>query len=265
MSDVARLIVAVSHRTYRSLVVIAPALAVVIGLASVSLVSAQAAEVRITEVQCNRDPEVVTITNQGSVAQDLAGWTLRSDPIASERFDLSAIGTLAPGVSVFVQSGPAASGAFVWSTSLVLRDSDATDFVRIVDANENVVHEVKCQGTGATAAPTAAPTPAPTPAPFDVVPVGGGPPGTGSWQSAGLMAIAGAWLLAAVLGSLVLMRLRQSDSQPVFLPATSAVAYRARTDDPTAAWGRWMYLLLLLVLALTGLAAARNARGSRDS
>jgi len=236
-----------------------------LALASVSLVSAQTAELRISELQCNSNPETVTITNQGSAEQDLAGWTLRSDPVASEFFNLSVIGVLGTGVSVFVESGPSAQGSYVWSTEFVLRDSDATDFARIVNANGAVVHEVKCQSTSptvaasATAQPTAtagpttarpAPTAAPATAPSDVVPDGGGPPETGSWQSGGLMVVVGAWLLAAVFGVVVLARLRSDPAQPVIATTMPVPLSRAiLPGHPTPGYARWLYLLFVLLLA----------------
>jgi hypothetical protein len=246
-----------------------------LALASVSLVSAQTAELRISELQCNSDPELVTITNQGSAEQDLAGWTLRSDPVAAESFDLSVIGVLGAGVSVFVESGPGAQGSYVWSTNFVLRDSDATDFARIVNANGAVVHEVKCQAgsptitVGATAQPTAtvapttagpARTAAPATAPSNVVPVGGGPPGSGSWQSGGLMVVVGAWLLAAVFGVVVLGRLRSDRAQPVIVSAAQTLSPAIHARPVAPGYARWFYFLLVLVLA----AIATWSRGSDE-
>ena len=235
-----------------------------LALASVSLVSAQTAELRISELQCNSNPETVTITNQGSAEQDLAGWTLRSDPVASEFFDLSVIGVLGSGVSVFVESGPSAQGSYVWSTEFVLRDSDATDFARIVNANGAVVHEVKCQAGSPTIAasgtaqptPTAAPasarpspTAAPATAPSNIVPDGGGPPGSGSWQSGGVMVVAGAWLLAAVFGVVVLGRLRSDRAQPVIVSRAETLSPAILPGPAAPGYSRWLYLLLVLVLA----------------
>jgi lamin tail-like protein len=234
-----------------------------LALASVSLVSAQAAELRISELQCNSDPEVVTITNQGSAEQDLAGWTLRSDPVVSESFNLSVIGVLGAGVSVFVESGPGAQGSYVWSASFVLRDSDATDFARIVNANGAVVHEVKCQAGSptitaqataqptATAAPTTArptPTAAPATVSTNLVPDGGGPPGSGSWQSGGLMLVIGAWLLAAGFGIVVLARLRSGRAQPV-IANMEALSPAILPEPATPGYARWLYLLGVLLLA----------------
>jgi hypothetical protein len=251
----------------RLLFALATVLGVVVTSTSLHDAHAQQPDVRIEELQCNASPEVVTISNAGSNAQDLTGWTLRSDPIGTEVFDLSALGTIGPGVSVFVQAGPTAEGTFVWSESFVFRDSDANDFARIVDANENVVHEVKCQAgspaasptrtVAPTAAPTTAPTAAQTPtaAPADGVPIGGGPPGADSWRPAGLLFVAGVWLLAATLGALVLMRIRQGN-RPVLLGVEAPEI--AETAPRTASQGRLFYVLLLLLVA----AAASLAFGS---
>ena len=234
----------------------------ILALASVSLVSAQTAELRISELQCNGNPETVTITNQGSAEQDLAGWTLQSDPVGSESFDLSVIGVLGAGVSVFVESGPSAQGSYVWSTEFVLRDSDATDFARIVNANGAVVHEVKCQSASPTFAATAQPTPtaapttarptstaAPATASTNLVPDGGGPPGRDSWQSGGLMILVGSWLLAAAFGVLVVARLRSDRTQRVVAPTAEGLLPAIHSRPATPAYSRLLYLLLVLVLA----------------
>src|SRR3989337_1914775 len=114
-----------------------------IGLASLS--AAQTPDIRIAELQCTGDPEVVAVENRGDQAQELAGWTLQSDP-ASEVFDLSVLGGLQPGASIFIQAGPSATGVFKWGTALVFRDDDPTDYVRIVDNNGATVDQVNCGG-----------------------------------------------------------------------------------------------------------------------
>jgi len=227
-----------------------------------SLVTAQAAQVRVTELQCSRDPELVAVTNQGINAQDLTGWSLQSDPVATETYDLTAVGVLAPGVTVFIESGPAASGTFVWSQSFVFRDGDATDFVRIVDANGAVVEEVNCQGTSPgptaaptvaptstpTAAPTSAPTRAPTPAPADIVPLGGGPPAPSSDTFAGLMLAVG--LLAIGLGALTVLRLTSPAGAHTSVAGLRSRSSGLAASSRPAADGRFIYLLLLAVFAL---------------
>ena len=239
-----------------------------------TLVKAQAAQVRVTELQCSRDPELVAVTNQGVNAQDLTGWSLKSDPVASETYDLTAVGVLAPGVTVFIESGPAASGTFVWSQSFVFRDGDPSDFVRIVDANSAVVEEVNCLGTspGPTAAPTAAPTStptaaptaaptraqtsAPTPAPADIVPLGGGPPASSS-ESEWMLAFG---LLAIGLGALTVLGLT---SPPRAHASVAGVGSRSSrlTASSRATDGRLLYLVLLAVCALAGhVASSRRSR-----
>src|SRR3989304_7334888 len=107
-------------------------LAIAFGIGFASLSSALAPSIRIAELKCNGDPEVVAIENAGDTAQQLAGWQLQSDPVG-EVFDLSVLGGLAPGASVFIQAGPSAAGVFKWGTSFVLRDDDSTDYIRIGD------------------------------------------------------------------------------------------------------------------------------------
>lgn len=164
-----------------------------------STASAKVAGLRITELSCSANPEVVAITNQGTAAQDLTGWSLKSDPPATEMFDLGVVGTLAPGASVFVQSGPGAGGSFIWSTAQIFRDGDASDYARIADNTGATVHELSC-GT-ASAAPTTAETTAPTTAGGSALPNGGGPPlADEEWElstSAGMAAVGALLLLLA--------------------------------------------------------------------
>jgi len=143
-------------------------LAVSFGIGLASLSAAQTPDIRIAELQCTGDPEVVAIENRGDQAQELAGWTLQSDP-ASEVFDLSVLGGLQPGASIFIQAGPGASGVFRWGSELVFRDDDPSDYVRVVDDIGATIDEVKCSSE-ATAEPT------PTASPANGVPDGGGAP-----------------------------------------------------------------------------------------
>src|SRR3990170_3080161 len=139
-------------------------LAVAFGIGFASLSSAQAPDVRIAELKCNADPELVAIENVGDAAQQMAGWKLQSDP-ASEVFDLSVLGGLQPAASVFIQAGPFASGVFKWGNAFVYRDDDRTDYVRIVDNTGRTVDQVNC---GVPSAPS------PTATPPNGVPNGGG-------------------------------------------------------------------------------------------
>jgi hypothetical protein len=213
----------------------------------------------------------VAVTNQGVSAQDLTGWSVKSDPVATEMYDLTGVGVLAPGVTVFIESGPAASGTFVWSQSFIFRDGDPSDFVRIVDSTGAVVTEVSCQGTSptATAAPTTAPTAAPTsaptraaattpaPAPADVVPLGGGPPTPGSGTFVVFMLAAG--LVAIGVGALTVLTTSSAGAR------TSVAGFGGRrpgwaASSRPAEQSRLLYLLLLGVLAVAAHAVRSRRR-----
>jgi len=152
----------------------------VLGLGALALLiysggtaAAAAGDVKLAGVDCAASPEVVEIKNFGTDEQDLAGWSLRSDP--GETFDLTPVGTLPAGGSVFIESGPGAQATFTWSQSQVFRDNDPADYARLVDNAGQTKGEIAC--AQATAAPTASPAPTATPAP-GLIPNGGGPPGT---------------------------------------------------------------------------------------
>ena len=189
-------------------------LAVAFGIGFASLSSAQAPDVRIAELKCNGDPELVAIENAGDAAQQLAGWKLQSDP-ASEVFDLSVLGGLQSGVSIFIQAGPAATGVFKWGTEFVFRDDDPTDYVRIVDNNGATVDQVNCGG-----ATPAAPSPTATPA--NGVPNGGGAPPLPDGPLAPVtLVVVGLGLAAAGSAVLAFLRLRP---RPVAVAAVAAPA-----------------------------------------
>ena len=189
-------------------------LAVAFGIGFASLSSAQAPGVRIAELKCNGDPELVGIENAGDAAQQMAGWKLQSDP-ASEVFDLSVLGGLQSGVSIFIQAGPAATGVFKWGNEFVLRDDDTTDYVRIVDNNGATVDQVNCGG-----ATPAAPSPTATPA--NGVPNGGGAPPLPDGPLAPVTLVAvGLGLAAAGAAVLAFLRLRP---RPVAVAAVAAPA-----------------------------------------
>lgn len=178
---------------------VAATLGFAFALAAVSFAAAQGGpDVQISQLDCTGDPEIVVLTNSGDAAQDLSGWELRSDPEASELFDLRDLGTaLAPGVSNTIQSGPSASGAFTWSTDEVYRDNDPTDYVRLVDDAGAAVQQVDCAGA----------TPSPTPA-AEVPNGGGSPPPAAGALSPTMMLLLGGSLAAAGLGAIALPRLR---------------------------------------------------------
>lgn len=108
-------------------------------------------DLRITQLDCNSNPEVVTLMNFGS-SQNLGGWELRSDPItnAGQVFDLSLVGSLDPGEQVSILSGSnapetdPASGQYRWALSFKLRNDDPTDFVQIVNSSSISVDQLNC-------------------------------------------------------------------------------------------------------------------------
>lgn len=178
---------------------VAVVFALVLALAAVASVRGQAPDVQISQLDCNSDPEIVVIENEGDEAQQLDGWQLVSDPTDSETFDLSVVGGLQPGASVTIQSGPSASGVFVWSTEFVFRDDDATDFARLVDDGGNTVSEVAC-AEAAEPTPTATATTEPTPS---NVPNGGGlPPAAGAPLPPALLMLVGGSVAALGLMTL---------------------------------------------------------------
>jgi hypothetical protein len=172
--------------------------------------TAAAAEVKIADVDCNGSPEVVELENEGPDSQDLTGWKLVSQPVGSESFDLTPLGSLPANSSVFIESGPTAEATFRWSTSQVFRDDDPTDFVRLIDDSGQTRGETACaaQATGGASPTPAAATPTAT-APAANVPNGGGRPGDvndlptsplvavvagGSLLGVGALAFSTAWL-----------------------------------------------------------------------
>jgi hypothetical protein len=177
-------------------------LAVTLALLTSGPASASAADVRIAELRCEGDPELVVIENEGDATQDLTGWQLQSEPSGSEVFELGVVsdGDLEAGEQVFIQSGPSAGGTFRWGNEAIFRDDDATDYVRIVDGTGAVVDQVNCGGAGAEASPT--PSPAPTASPeaspaADVPNGGGAPPISGGALSPAVMIVFGGSMAAA--------------------------------------------------------------------
>jgi hypothetical protein len=105
--------------------------------------------VRIVALDCNGDPEVVTLVNEGTTSQSLAGWWLVSDA-ETQRFDLGTkVGSLAVGATVRVYSGNSApqenpaAGQYRWTGSFVFRNHDPTDFARLVTGT-TVLQTVNC-------------------------------------------------------------------------------------------------------------------------
>ncbi len=136
-------------------------------LAGMSAVYAQ--DIQITGLICVSDTEIVSIKNNGGASQNMAGWTLRSDPEASQVFDLSVVGTLAAGQGITVFSGPDAPPTspplYRWTTDYRYRDYDHTDYARVVNNLSVQVDQENC--------PDVEPTPTPTPTPPPTLPVGG--------------------------------------------------------------------------------------------
>jgi MYXO-CTERM domain-containing protein len=226
-------------------------LAIALALATVSTASGQEADIQIVKLKCKGDPEIVLIKNVGDAAQPLAGWQLESDPASSETFDLGNLGSLLPGASVSIQSGPSASGVFNWGLDYIFRDGDPTDYVSLVDDTGSVVQQVKC---AEEAAAKPSPTPSPEPSPADNVPNGGGaPPVAGGAPLAAMMVLIGGCVAAAGVATSALswMRFRYS---PAVGTMTRSHAQPGGSDacrgEPTSAAVR---------LALVGLFAVALA------
>ncbi len=207
---------------------VAATLGIAVALAAVSFAAAQAGpDVQISQLDCTGDPEIVVVTVSGGQTQDFTGWELLSDPEASDPFSLSVLGDdVSPGVSNTIQSGPAASGAFTWSTKEVFRDNDPTDYVRLVDDAGATIDQVNC---AAEATPT--PTATPEPSPPAGVPNGGGPPSPAAGAlSPTMMLLLGGSLAAAGLGAIALprLRLRTSTAAAPAPPLRRSAARRGR-------------------------------------
>lgn len=220
---------------------VAATLGFAFALAAVSFAAAQGGpDVQISQLDCTGDPEIVVLTNSGDAAQDLSGWELSSDPEASELFDLRDLGTdLAPGVSNTIQSGPSASGVFIWSTDEVFRDNDPTDYVRLVDDAGDTVQQVNCAGA--------------TPSPAAEVPNGGGPPPPAAAAlSPAMMVMIGGSLAAAGLGAIALpwLRLRTSPAAAPAPPRRRSAAHRGRGSLGGKAGYSALYLAAVAVTAV---------------
>jgi hypothetical protein len=231
--------------------ILAIPLALLVALFGNQLATAQAqtSDVQISAIDCSGDPEIVTILN-GDAPTDLTGWSVVSDPVADESFDLTVAGQLAAGVSINVQAGPGAGGSLVWSQEEVLRDDDPADFARLLDDSGAIVDEVAC----------AEPTPTPTPPPDDV-PNGGGPlapssePLTILLTGAGLSAAAGVLLvfalapIAAVRNLIPVQRRKSAETRHVEVTSGRRTAWAPST---LMFIGLGIGLLLLLVTVAIG-------------
>ncbi len=176
-------------------VVFTAAFLALLGIAVFVNVTSGADHIRITALNCESNPEVVSIKNLGSAPQSLAGWKLRSDPVdnAGQVFDLSEIGSLDAGEEISVFSGSnapatnASLGQYRWALSFKLRNDDPTDFAQILDDGLNVVDQLNCGDEPPTPeTPTLMPTstapatasPSATPMPTETATVTSSPPAT---------------------------------------------------------------------------------------
>jgi hypothetical protein len=214
---------------------------------------AQDVVVRISELNCDTNPETLTVANEGTTEVSMTGWNLQSDPTAQESLPLAQFGVLAPGESLMVQAGPAASGPFVWSTQFLFRDGDATDFARLAsDDGSTVLARVNCPASQATTAATPAQTSAPaqtarpaqtaapaaTALPAGAVPVGGGPPAAAAASVTPVaMMLFGSALLSAGLATFSFPLLRRRDGADALDPGATGgtMEFReAATAEPVA-------------------------------
>jgi len=165
---------------------------------------AQGVDVRVTELDCNGDPELVAISNFGATAVEMTGWNLQSDPTDKESLPLSEFGSLSPGETLFVKAGPSADRGLVWSQEFVFRDNDPTDFAQLASDAGDVLLKVNC-GTPlqqtATPGPSAAPSVAPTALTVAEAPTGGGAPEAAAGMPPALIIALGSGLITAGLGT----------------------------------------------------------------
>ncbi len=124
--------------------------------------SAAAADVSIIALSCDTDPEYVRIKNFGGSSQSLSGFHIESDPSQDYTLTDFVIGIEA-GATLEFQSGSAAadsSGVYRMTGAFILRNSDPTDYARLVRPG-TTSDQVNCGDTPTT--PTAVPTSSPSP------------------------------------------------------------------------------------------------------
>lgn len=123
--------------------------------------SAAAGDVSIIALSCDANPEYVRIKNFGVATQSLTGFHIESDP--SQDYTLTDfVSAIGPGQTLEFQSGSAAadsSGVHRMTGAFILRNSDPTDYARLVRPG-TTSDQVNCGDTPTT--PTAVPTPSPT-------------------------------------------------------------------------------------------------------
>ena len=272
-------------RYARTLAILIPTLAVVLVVSVVLSVTArpaaaQGVNVQFTELDCDSDPEVIVVSNQGTQPVEMTGWNLQSDPTAQESLPLMSLGFLSPGESILVESGPASAAAFTWSRDFVFRNNDPTDFAQLASDAGDVLIKVNCgsvaQATAtATPAPrstaaTTAATPTPTPAVLgsSAVPTGGGTPvaGVPLVPPAALIA-AGSALLASGLAAVSVplpwrrRRIKKTPveltlpTKPLALPAgPQALPAPSRSVVPQDVLRPYIFLAVIVLTAIALLA-----------
>lgn len=207
---------------------------------------AQQAGVRIQQIHCDTDPQTIIIENSGAQAQDLRGWRLKASG-STTPFDLTPVGTLAPGATALVEAGAAANATFVWSASRILTPGTT---VWLQDPRGQTIDQQTCPA-GTRIVPSTAPTPLRGP-----VPNGGGPPGfEDGGASAAAFLIAGSGLSAGGLVALSFGLLRpppKSRSRRAALERRASGSFR----DTVAALA--VLLAAVLVLALVSRAGSRQ-------
>ena len=222
--------------------------AAILGLACnailLSTANAQGADVQITELDCNGDPELVVITNAGDTEIAMTGWNLQSDPTASESLALSQFGFLSPDETLMIESGPSAEGAFVWSQEFLFRDNDATDFAQLASDAGDVLLKVNCSGPQQQTATPAAASPAPTALAVSDAPAGGGAPGPAAELPPALLIALGSGVFTAGLGTLALPvvgRLRRRsprvEAEPAQEPPEAPAPERTFEAPPSQEFG----------------------------
>lgn len=217
---------------------------------------------QIKSLDCASQPEVVAITNLSQETQVMTGWRLLSDPPDQQSFDLGVIGALSPGETVYIESGPNAQGAFVWSHDEIFRDGDSTDYARLVSAEGTFFDEFRC---AATQAQPATPTPG-----ANLVPNGGGPPlprgasrlplavGAGSLLSALGLAV----IVAAAAGSWAARQPALAAALPPDSGRMSRMPKEGRRQSSGS--GRlWLAAAILALAAAASLAIADSPRERR--
>lgn len=229
-------------------------------LAVATTAAAVAAGAQIKSLDCASTPEVVALTNTGTETQVMTGWKLLSDPPDRQSFDLGGIGALSPGETVFIESGPGAAGAFVWSKEEVFRDGDPTDYARLVSADGTFFDEVHCASV---------PTPTPT---LGLIPNGGGPLGPAPEGSTPLLAMGAGSALAAVGLVAVLASLAAGVPHRALTAAAGGAPHplAVAAPAPRSTWRRgdpaveaYLALAALSVMAAAILGILTRPRSSR--